>query len=77
MTEIKNIEEKIILFEEVVNNDHPKTIESLTNNFTPIYHSILSSKTLTLSTHPTEFNKLLVSIKLLIQDSDFDLLGLS
>ena len=59
MTEIENLEDKMILFKKVVNNNNLKTTKSLTSNFTPIYHSILSNKTFTFSTHLAESDKLL------------------
>ena len=77
ITEIKNLEDEMMLFKKVMNNDNLEITKSPTNNFTYVYHSIFFNKILTFLIHLAESNKLLVSIKLLVQDSDFDLLDLS
>ena len=63
---IKNLKDKMMLFEKMVNNNNLKTIESPINSLTPVYHFIFPDKTLTFSTYSVKSNKLFVSIKLLV-----------
>ena len=75
MTEIENLKNKMISFEKMVDNDNLETIESLTNNLTSIYYSIFSDETFISPIHQAKFDELFASVELLIQNSNFDLLG--
>ena len=74
MTEIKNLENKVMLVEDEENNNNPETTKSLINDLI-FYHFVLTDKVSTPSNHLVEFNKLLASFES-VQDSDFDLLAL-
>ena len=76
MTKIKNLKDEMMLFEKVMDNNNLETTKSLTHNFTSVYYFIFSDKTTTPLIYPIESNKLLVFFKFIVQDSDFDLLGL-
>ena len=64
MTEIENLEDKIVLVEDAVDNDNQETIESPTNNFI-FYYSVFSNEALIPLNHPVESNKLLTFLSLL------------
>ena len=73
MTEIKDLEDKVMSVKDIENNNNSKTIESPTNNLT-FYYSILTVKVSTLSNHSVESDKLLASLES-VQNSNFDLLA--
>ena len=75
MTEIKDLEDKVMLIEDAENKNNPETTESPTNNLT-FYHFVLTDKISTPPNYPVESNELLVSFES-IQDYNFDLLALS
>ena len=76
ITEIEDLEDKVMSVKDAVDNNNLETAESPTNNLT-FYHFVFSDEALTLPNHLAESDKLFASFEFIIQDSDFDLLGLS
>ena len=76
MTEIEDLENKVMLVKDAVNNNNQKTTKFPTNNLT-FYHSVLTDDASTPPNHPMESDKLLAFFESVVQDSDFDLLILT
>ena len=72
MTEIKDLENKVITVKDAVDNNDQETTKSPTQDLI-FYHSVLTDKIFTPLNHPVESDKLLASFES-VQDSDFDLL---
>ena len=58
MTEIEDLEDKVISIKDAVDNNNQETIESSTNDFIS-YYFIFIDEVSTLTNHPVEFDKLL------------------
>ena len=76
MTEIKDLEDEVILVKNAIDNNKLEIIKSSTNNII-FYYSVFSDEALTPSNYPVKFDKLFAFFEFVVQDSDFDLLGLS
>ena len=75
MTEIKNLEDKVMSVKDAEDNNNLETTKSLTNDLI-FYHSFLTDKVSTFLNYSVESEELLASFES-VQDSDFDLLDLS
>ena len=62
ITEIEDLENKVMSVKDVVNNNNQETIEYPTNNYT-FYHSVFSDKTPISPNHLVKSNKLLASFE--------------
>ena len=74
MTEIENLEDKVMSIKDGVDNNNQETTKSPIHNLT-FYHSVPTDEVSTLLNHPVESNELLASFKSIVQESNFYLLA--
>ena len=73
MTEIEDLEDKVMTVEDAVDNNDQEIPKSPTQDLT-FYHLVLTHEISTLLNHSVESNKLLASFES-VQDFDFNLLA--
>ena len=73
MTEIENLEGKVMIVKDAVDNNNQEITKSPTQDLT-FYHLVLTSEIFSPLNHPVESDKLLASFES-VQDSDFNLLA--